>query len=167
MRKNKYQISSLMPFKTQHGYDAIRFIGDEIPSTNEGFILYNEDDTQIADYSDYTYEYRQNEYSVEEDIIEPGQGSDDPLPPSVFDNINKQISSLNNRVSNVTPYEETKKAYYGEKEKAFYGVPKGNTSIFFDTYSGEYSTNRVADRLTVVFPERLKDMTNITVMVQK
>ena len=165
--ENKYQISSLMSFNTQHGYAAIRFIGDIIPSTNKGFLLYDDNDNQIADYSDYIFEYRQNEYSIEEDIIEPGQGSDEPLPPSIFDNINKQINAVNNRVTDITPYEETKKGYYGEIEKVFYNVPKGNVSVFFDNYFGEYIINRISNRLIISFPEKLKNITNITIMIQK
>ena len=67
-------------------------------------------------------------------------------------------------------------AYYGEVEKAFYGVPEGNLTIFFDNYDGEYEIDRRTERFLVKFVEtdnngnktqkRLTNRTNITVMVQ-
>lgn len=65
-----------------------------------------------------------------------------------------------------TPYTETKVGYFGEIEKVFYGVPSGNVSVFFDNYTGEYEKSRIEDRLTIRFPERLTDMTNINISVQ-
>ena len=162
----RYNVS-LSPFTSQHGYRAVRFIGEKIPTTDAGFEYYNDDDVLISDLSEYIYEYRQNEYTVQEDIIELPSGSDAPLQPSAIDKVNARINKLNTQVNNITPFEETKKGYYGEIEKVFYHVPKGNTTIFFDNYTGEYSVNRVEDRLTLKFPERLTDMTNITVMVNK
>lgn len=73
----------------------------------------------------------------------------------------------NIRVDGITPYTETKKAYYAEIEKVFYGVPLGNVSVFFDNYVGEYKMERISDRLIITFPERLKDMTNITIKVEQ
>lgn len=73
----------------------------------------------------------------------------------------------NVRVDEIIPYMETKTAYYGEKEKTFYNVPQGNVSVFFDNYDGEYKSERILDRLTITFPERLKDMTTITIKVEK
>ena len=162
----KYNVT-ISPFTSQHGYNAVRFIGEEIPTTDKGFKYYDDNDELISDLSEYIYEYRQNEYCVQEDIIELPKGSDVPLSPSSFDVINNRINQLNNQVSDITPFEETKKGYYGEIEKVFYGVPQGNTTVFFDNYNGEYTVNRVEDRLTIRFPERLKDMVTISVMVNK
>lgn len=72
----------------------------------------------------------------------------------------------NVRVDEITPYTETKTAYYGEKEKTFFDVPKRNVSIFFDNYEDEYQTKRIGNRFIVLFPEKLQKATNITVMVQ-
>ena len=158
---------SISPFTTQHGYGAIRFIGEDIPETDKGFKLYNDDDEVISDFSDYKYQYRQNEYSTEHDEIVYPKGTDAPLPPSAIDRVNSRVSQVDSKVNAITPYEETKKAFYGEIEKVFYNVPEGNTTIFFDNYDGEYKVSRIENRLTVTFTDRLKDMTNVTVMVNK
>lgn len=158
---------SISPFTTQHGYSAIRFIGEDIPETDKGFKLYNDKDEVISDFSDYKYLYRQNEYSTEHDEIIYPKGSDTPLPPSAIDRVNSRVSQVDSKVNAITPYEETKKAFYGEIEKVFYNVPEGNITIFFDNYDGEYEVNRIENRLTIKFADRLKDMTNVTVMVNK
>ena len=158
---------SIMPFTSQHGYDAIRFIGEEIPETDKGFQLFGDDDVIISDYTDYKYIYRPNEYTVEHDEIVLPTWVDTPLEPSPIDRINSRVSQVSSQVNAITPYEDSKKAYYGEIEKVFYNVPNGNVTIFFDNYTGEYELVRTENRLTVKFPERLSDMTNVTIMVNK
>ena len=69
------------------------------------------------------------------------------------------------QVMKITPYTETKTAYYGESEKVFYNVPQGNISVFFNNYNGNYKINRISDRVLVTF-DTLKDYTNIKIMVQ-
>lgn len=54
--------------------------------------------------------------------------------------------------------------YYNESEKTFYGVPAGNISVYFDNYNGEWSVNRISDRVTVRF-DRLGAQTNITLSI--
>lgn len=157
----------IMPFTTQHGYDAVRFIGEEIPITDKGFDFYDDNDQLIADLTKYKYFYSDNAYSVEYDEIESPKGSDAPLPPSPYSKLSSRISQVNSRVTEITPYEETKKAYAREIEKVFYNVPNGNLTVFFDNYSGEYEVKRIADRITISFPERLTDATNVTIMIQK
>lgn len=154
---------SVKPFTTQHGANAIRFVGDEMPTTDKGFKYYDDEDNEIADYSDYTYEYRHNEYSDAYDEIVYPVGSDAPLKPSPID---VRLSNMSRQISAITPYEQSKTAYYGEIEKVFYGVPSGNVSVFFDNYDGAYDIVRVEDRVTITFPERLADMTNINISVQ-
>ena len=90
---------SISPFTTQHGYSAIRFIGEDIPETDKGFKLYNDKDEVISDFSDYKYIYRQNEYSTEHDEIVYPKGSDAPLSPSAYDNLSRRISRVANAVS--------------------------------------------------------------------
>jgi hypothetical protein len=156
---------SLEPFTTQHGYEAVRFKGDDIPETDKGFKVYGDDDTEIFDLSRYTHPYGKNEFCVEADSIEPIEPAEyKPLPPNPLD---VKLANMNRRISAITPYEQTKTAYFGEVEKVFYGVPQGNTTVFFDKYEGAYEISRIEDRLTVSFPERLQDMTNITIMVQQ
>lgn len=79
--------------------------------------------------------------------------------------ITAKVDDTSNKVAEITPYKETKTAYYGEKEKTFYNVPAGNTSVFFDGYSGSYSVDRVQNRLVVCF-DPLDKETKITIMIQ-
>lgn len=74
------------------------------------------------------------------------------------------ISGVRQSVSEVTPYTETKTAYYGEKEKTFYGVPSGNISVNFDNYTGDYTITKVVDRVTVSF-DALEQKTDITISI--
>lgn len=73
-------------------------------------------------------------------------------------------SCMNIRVEEITPYTETKTAYYLEKEKTFYDVPNGNLTVYFDNYNGSYSVSRIANRVTVSF-DTLTESTNITISV--
>lgn len=68
------------------------------------------------------------------------------------------------KVEQITPYTETKTAYYGEKEKTFYGVPSGNISVYFDNYTGDYLITKVVDRVTVSFGA-LEQNTKITISI--
>lgn len=160
--EEKYNVT-LQPFTTQHGYRGVKFVGDEIPETNKGFKAYNNDDEEIGDLSEFVYLYKPNQYSVGEDIIESPSGNDKPVPPNPLD---VRLSRMSAQINSITPFTETKRGYYGEIEKVFYNAPDGNTTIFFDNYSGDYDVKRIENRLTVSFPERLTDATDITVMVQ-
>lgn len=161
----KYQ-ASVVPFRTQHGNVGVNIIGD-VPQTNKGFKLYDEDDNIVSDYSSFIYLYKENAYTEAEEVIEEGECSFEPIiSDHTIDNINKRISNLNDKVSEITPYKQEKMAYYGEKEKTFYNVPKGNVSVFFDNYSGDYSVNRISDRLTVSFPQALEQQTTVNIMIQ-
>ena len=85
------------------------------------------------------------------------------------DNMSKQytdadIQRTRQSVSDLTPFTMTKSAYYGENAKAFYGVPEGNTSVFFSKYNGSYTTSRVGSTLTVAF-DTLTEPTDITISI--
>lgn len=159
-----YEVSP-KPFTSQHGYKGIRFVGDEIPSTDKGFMLYDDDGAEVADYSAYKYEYGQNEYTVTEDIREYPEGNNEPIQPSSIDRLNSKVNRLSSQVAEITPYTDTKTAYYGEREKVFYNAPTGNTSVFFSNYNGSYTVERVADMLMVSF-EPLTESTEITISIQ-
>ena len=75
------------------------------------------------------------------------------------------INGVRHNVSDITPYTETKAAYYNESEKTFYGVPDGNIEVFFDNYNGQYTISKVVDRVTVKF-DTLTQPTNITISVR-
>lgn len=87
------------------------------------------------------------------------------LTPYVDSRLIEHIDQLGKQIESVTPYKETKTAYYGESEKTFYDVPDGNVSVFFDRYNGAYSVNRIGNRLIVSF-NTLERETNITISIQ-
>ena len=74
------------------------------------------------------------------------------------------IAGNRQSISNITPYTETKTAYYGEREKSFYDVPMGNITILFSNYNGNYSVGRIAGKVTVSF-DVLNNQTDITISV--
>lgn len=158
----KYPIEKFQVFKTQFGNDGIRIYG-EVPIT-DGFRIYA-DDELIADKSDFKYLYREDdvckEYTKVEETPIPTESyamGDVPVNP-----IQRQISALNKRISDITPYTQTKYGYYGETEKVFYNVPNGNVTVFCDV---DNSITRIEDRLIVKFAEKLTDTVEITIMVQ-
>ena len=149
---------------SQMGNTVIRVISEEAPVAEDGFVLISGEKT--FDRSSFKYLYRADgnvkEYTeVAEEII-PASGYISGVPENP---LAKQLSAMNQRISNLEPYKQTKTAYYGEKEKNFYGVPSGNVSVFFDKYNGEYEVSRNNDVLTVAFPS-LRAETNVTIMVQ-
>lgn len=75
------------------------------------------------------------------------------------------VSGNRASISNITPYSETKTAYYGEKEKAFYNVPQGNVTVIFSNYTGFYSVSRISDRVTISF-DTLTEQTDVTINVK-
>lgn len=83
------------------------------------------------------------------------------LSPTIY-----KVDDTSNRVDALTPYTETKTAYYGETLKTFYDVPQGNVAIFFDNFNGEYTFEREEDRLYITFKEPLTEQTNITISIQ-
>lgn len=162
---NKYPIKKFSTFKTQFGKDAIRVIGD-VPLA-DGFQIVDDSDNVIADASDYKFLYREDdtckEYTkVAEEIVPTQSFSSGDVP---VDPIQRQISALNRRINEITPWTTSKMGYVGESDKIFYDVPEGNTLVFFDNYNGNYSINREADRLTVSF-DTLETETNITLSIQ-
>jgi len=167
----KYQCDAVTS-KTQAGNPLMRITSLYAPVAENGFILYSEDESMSFDRSKYKYLYREDgivkEYSTVEEtpvpVIDYATGD---IPESPFTSLSRRITAVDNRVTDITPFEATKTAYFGEIEKVFYGVPEGNITVFFDNYTGEYEVDRISDRVTVTFPTRLTDMTTVTLMVQK
>ena len=148
--------------KTQNGQDIVRVISDSAPVAENGFTLRVNDD--ILNREDYKYLYREEgyvkEYTVEPEEMVNAYGVTTGVPESP---IQRQFDSVNRRITEITPYEQSKKAYYGEIEKVFYGVPNGNLSVFYD---GEYSVNRIEDRVIIKLPSRLTETKDITIQIQ-
>ena len=67
---NTHYIVSIMPFTTQHGYNAIRFIGEDIPETDKGFKLYDDNERTIINKKvDQIYNEVTNENMTTKDKI--------------------------------------------------------------------------------------------------
>ena len=160
--KKKYECKA-STFTTQYGQDAVRVISADAPVAENGFLLLNSEEEVIADRSDFTYLYREEgtikEYTAVAEEIVLAEGTQDPVPVNP---ISKALSNLNRRISDITPYIDTKKAYFGENEKVFYGVPNGVLTVNMD---GEYTVERVEDRVFVRF-ERLTETKEITITVE-
>lgn len=168
---NKYPIDKFSTFITQMGQTAVRIIGD-VPLADNGFEIVDDADNIIGDMSEFTYLYREDDNVKEytktaEEIIPTQSFASGDIPITPYDVLSRRISAVNNRVTEITPYTETKRGYIGEVEKMFYNVPDGNVSVFFDNYNGSYGIHRESDRVKVfVVSEGLKQETNITIMVQ-
>lgn len=76
-----------------------------------------------------------------------------------------KVDDTSNKVEQITPYTESKTAYYGDTSITFYDAPQGNVSVFFDGYNGAYSVSRVENRLSVSFGA-LDKQTQVTISIQ-
>lgn len=166
IREDTHYNVLLEPFTTQHGKNAVRFTGDEIPTTNKGFMLYDDNDTEIGDLSRYKYEYRQNEYSDEQDVIEQPSGNNEPLPPSPID---VRMRNMSAQISAIAPYIESKEAGIQDKECIFFGSYKnGLLTANVVTSRGEQipcKTEKSGDDIIVKFAE-LEDTATVTISIQ-
>ena len=157
----------IRPFTTQHSHDAIRFVGDVIPETDKGFKYYSDDDKLLADFSDYTYLYRDNEYSVAEDIIEypaPNNTSDESYDP-----IGRYLSQINQRISEITPYTESKQAYIDDTECVFENIYKeGALTVNVVDKNGisiNYEVVKDENNIIVTF-EPLEEVATVSIVIQ-
>lgn len=148
---------------TQMGSTLIRIISETAPVAENGFTLYTDDESKEIDKSDFTYLYQQygtvKEYTNVEEVRVSASGYISGIPESPID---RRFDAVNQRINEVTPYEQTKMAYFGEVEKVFYGVPNGVLTVHMDN---EYTVDRVADRVIVKF-DRLSGTKEITIVVQ-
>ena len=165
---NKYPIESFNVFTTQNGQTGVRITGDT--PLADGFEIYDED-VLVADGKDYTYLYREDEnvkeYTKEAEEIIPTQSfatGDYPVDP-----VQRQISALNRRVSEITPYTVSKEAGIQDKECVFDGNYKdGALTASVVTSRGKQipcTVEKSADNITVKFDE-LTDVATVTVSIQ-
>lgn len=152
----------------EKGENTFDFIVTDTLNTDE-ITVYDDEDKVSGIYTGYTKRIALYVLDGNESISVEFENADiqaqiDALTASITAQ-KTEIDSLSESVEELTPYTETKTAYYNESEKTFYNVPDGNISVFFDNYNGEYSVNRVADRVTVSF-DTLAQATNITISVK-
>ena len=160
---------SIMPFTSQHGYDAIRFIGEDIPETDKGFQLFGDDDVIISDYTDYKYIYRPNEYTVEKDEIVLPTWVDTPLNPSPIDRVNARVSQISSQVNAITPYTDSKNAYIDDTECVFENVYKdGALTVNVVDRNGvsiDYQVAKEDNNIIVTF-EPLEEVATVSIVIQ-
>ena len=76
-----------------------------------------------------------------------------------------KVDDTANKVEVITPYTDTKQAYYGDTSVTFYDAPQGNVSVFIDGYNGYYSVDRNEGRLVVSF-DALEKQTTVSISIQ-
>lgn len=163
----KYYDIQITFFTTDKGNSGIVLIGD-IPHTNKGFVVYEDDDTVNTDLSAYIYQYGiwENEYTTVEEVVDYGKDTNNPLPPSAFDRLSQRVSALNNQVNAITPYTETKTVYIGDKECIFDKVVNGNISAYLEI-GGEQMpcVITVSEKYITVAFEEAEDLGLVTISI--
>lgn len=171
--EQKYPIDKFTTFATQMGQTAVRIIGGT-PTAENGFEIVDDADNVIGDMSEFTYLYREDEnvkeYTKESEEIIPTQSfASGDIPITPYDVLSRRISAVNNRVTEITPYTESKEAGIQDKECVFDGQYKdGIISATVITSRGEQipcTVEKSADSITVKFDE-LTDVATVTVSIQ-
>ena len=153
---------------SQMGNTVIRVISEEAPVAENGFILKSGD--KEFDRSSFKYLYRMDgnvkEYTeVAEEII-PASGYVSGIPENP---LAKQLSAMNQRIADLTPYKEIKSAGIQDKECVFDGSYKdGVLTATVVTDKGEQKPckiERSADNITVRF-EELTEVATLTIQIQ-
>ena len=90
------------------------------------------------------------------------------LPPSAIDKLNKKINNVSNRVSNITPYEESKQAYIGDTETTFVKAKEGmiNASVITESGLSVPITLEITDSEIVVKYEPLDEVATVKLSIQ-
>ena len=159
--------ASITTFKTQHGNDAVGIVGD-MPVTDKGFILYEDNGKVYNDLSEYIYSYGDSgkAYTKVEETIEYGATVSDPLPPSPYEVLSSRVSKINSQVNSLTPYTETKDVYIGDKECRFDKVINGNISAYVEIGGEQKNCDVVVYEtyIAVVF-EEAEDTGTVTIKI--
>ena len=180
---DKLYRATIMPFRTQHGVEAINIITeDELPVNESGFEYYNDKGQLLGDYHTYRYHYLNNSYAVEPEVINPASGSDAPLPLSPFLQLQNNIAAVSNqinkvsieandtakKVENLTPYTETKTAYIDDTEVMFETDVQGMVLALATNTEGKLidcHVNREGNYITVSFDKPLEYVTEVTISI--
>ena len=157
---------SLIPFKTQHGNQGIRVIGD-MPETDKGFKSYGDDDKVISDFSDYTYLYGKNEYTTVQETKKSASISFQPIPPSSYDKLSSKVNQVSSQVNAITPLTMSKNVYVGDTECEFDLVKGGNISAWLVTNDTQTPcVFEVIDNKIKVLFEELNEVGTINISIQ-
>lgn len=164
----KYYDIQITFFTTDKGNSGIVVMGD-IPHTDKGFKVYEDDDVINTDLSSYVYQYGiwGNEYTNIEEAVDYGEDVDEPLPPNAFDVLSSRVSKLNSRVNAITPYVTSKEAYIGDTHVEF-NLVYGDISVFIIDRDGNnipYTIEKTESKIKVLF-EPLEQVATVTISVQ-
>lgn len=90
-----------------------------------------------------------------------------PLEPSAIDKLNSRINATNSRVSQITPYTESKVAYIGDTSCEFNKSKNGFIACSVVSESGEQIPCEliIADTIKVAF-EPLTEVATVTLNIQ-
>lgn len=101
-------------------------------------------------------------------IYTDGKSTFGELPPSAIDKLNQRINSVSNRVSNITPYEESKKAYIGDTEVSFNKVKDGmiNASVITESGNSMPITMEITDKEIKVKFDELNEVATVKISIQ-
>lgn len=158
--------ASIIPFKTQHGNQGVRVIGD-MPETDKGFKSYGDDDSVISDFSDYTYLYDENRYTTVQETKESASISFQQIPPSSYDKLSSKVNQVSSQVSAITPLTMSKNVYVGDTECEFDLVKGGNISAWLVTNDAQTScVFEVIDNKIKVLFEELEEVGTINISIQ-
>ena len=154
-------------FTTQLGHTAIRVISDA--PIAEGFLIVDENDKVISDKSDYTFLYMEEENAKDYTNV-----AEDPIPTQSFsvgspiNPIQRQINALNKRVSDITPYTESKTAYIDDEYVLFDIAKDGNISVFMVDTEGQnvpFTFEQINGQIRVSFEKR-NSLATVTISIQ-
>ena len=157
---------------TQSGKPAIRIISKEAPLAMNGFNIVDGNGNLISDKSAFKYLYREDEYSKEytttpEEIIPTKCHYMGDQPESIYSMLSHQINVVNSRVSEITPYEESKTAYIGDKEIRFDNVPQGNINAYLMVNGLQVPCEVTTyENYIVVTFEELEEVGTVTISIQ-
>ena len=158
--------ATVIPFKTQHGNQGIRVIGD-MPETDKGFKSYADNDSVISDFSDYTYLYGNNEYTTVQETKETASISFQPIPPSSYDKLSSRVSQVSSQVNAITPLTMSKNVYIGDTECEFDLVRGGNISAWLVTNDTQTAcVFEVIDNKIIVHFDELDEVGTINISIQ-
>lgn len=160
-------------FTTQFGKGGLRIISSEAPIAENGFMIIDENDNLITDCTKYTYLYRETdeykEYTTAiEEIVPVECFSVGDLPENPLNILLRQISGVNNKINDITPYTETKTAYIDDTEVIFNIAKEGNISIFMTDNEGQdvpCTFEKVNGQIIVSFEKR-ETLATVTISIQ-
>lgn len=169
--KEKRYVVTATSTCTQNGYEAVRFIGDEVPETcDDGFRYYSDDNQLIMDLSNYRFYYSPNVFSKRKDrVMDPKPNNKSPMDG--YDGSNTLMSmvvDLNNKVNGLEPYSESKFVYINNTECVF-DLPEkeGTISAFLNLKNKQLPCTYevIRDKIHVYF-EKLEETGTVTIIIQ-